>query len=178
MRLDDSQDPAGPNVNTVTPPRTIQRKPRPQDHALEVGEADPFGIPPETFQLVREFRHAESVTEYGYTINGILPTTAHHVDQPSTVGNSTRWYLVPCAIQPIDLAARPFDDPSKRGLQIHGVPILGAIAEVKELVEEKGVDEVVVAIPSADRRTMRRYDQRPIRISRQVRSLIPAICLS
>lgn len=48
------------------------------------------------------------------------------------------------------------DDPTKRGVRIHGVPVLGAIDEVPALIERHKPDEVVVAIPSASGRAMRR----------------------
>lgn len=48
------------------------------------------------------------------------------------------------------------DNPAKHGEHIHGVPVLGYIAQVPELVERLGVNEVIVAIPSASGREMRR----------------------
>lgn len=48
------------------------------------------------------------------------------------------------------------DDGSKRGARIHGVPVLGTIADVPELVRRHGIEEVVVAIPSSTGRDMRR----------------------
>ncbi len=47
------------------------------------------------------------------------------------------------------------DDPGKKGLRIHGVPILGSVDDIREIAEEKGVDEVIIAIPSATRQAMR-----------------------
>ncbi len=48
------------------------------------------------------------------------------------------------------------DNPSKRGERIHNVPVLGPIASVPDLVARHGIDEVIVAIPSASGREMRR----------------------
>jgi FlaA1/EpsC-like NDP-sugar epimerase len=48
------------------------------------------------------------------------------------------------------------DNPTKRGERIHNVPVLGPIASVPELVKSHEVDEVIVAIPSASGREMRR----------------------
>jgi FlaA1/EpsC-like NDP-sugar epimerase len=48
------------------------------------------------------------------------------------------------------------DNPIKRGEYIHGVRVLGAIDQVTAIVHEMKVDEVVVAIPSASGREMRR----------------------
>jgi FlaA1/EpsC-like NDP-sugar epimerase len=47
------------------------------------------------------------------------------------------------------------DNRAKHGERIHGVPVLGPIAKVSELVEKHGVDEVVIAIPSMTGREMR-----------------------
>ncbi len=48
------------------------------------------------------------------------------------------------------------DDAGKKGLRIHGVPVLGSVEEVKRISREKDIEEVIIAIPSADRRLMRR----------------------
>ncbi|MBN1574893.1 MAG: polysaccharide biosynthesis protein [Deltaproteobacteria bacterium] len=41
------------------------------------------------------------------------------------------------------------DDPRKKGLQIHGIPILGTTENIKKTAFESSVDEAVIAIPSA-----------------------------
>jgi len=41
------------------------------------------------------------------------------------------------------------DDPRKKGMRIHGVPVMGARQEIPSLIERKGVDLVALAIPSA-----------------------------
>jgi FlaA1/EpsC-like NDP-sugar epimerase len=48
------------------------------------------------------------------------------------------------------------DDANKRGVSIHGVTVLGRLAEAPALVAAQRVDEVVIAIPSASGREMRR----------------------
>jgi FlaA1/EpsC-like NDP-sugar epimerase len=48
------------------------------------------------------------------------------------------------------------DSPHKHGERIHGVRVLGPIADVANLVKEHNVQEVVVAIPSMSGREMRR----------------------
>jgi FlaA1/EpsC-like NDP-sugar epimerase len=48
------------------------------------------------------------------------------------------------------------DDPSKWGGQIHGFEVLGPIENIKEICEEQGVDEILIAIPSATRARLRR----------------------
>ena len=41
------------------------------------------------------------------------------------------------------------DDPRKIGAIIHGIPVLGALAEIPKLVEKNGIEEVIIAMPSA-----------------------------
>jgi FlaA1/EpsC-like NDP-sugar epimerase len=48
------------------------------------------------------------------------------------------------------------DDPRKKGLRVLGVPVLGTVEALPELVAELGIDEVLIAIPSASAAQMRR----------------------
>ena len=52
------------------------------------------------------------------------------------------------------------DDPGRRGMRIDGVPVLGTIDEVGPVARSREVREVIIAIPSADRRAMRRIVER------------------
>ena len=52
------------------------------------------------------------------------------------------------------------DDPGRRGMRIDGVPVLGTIDEVGAVARSRGIQEVIIAIPSADRRAMRRIVER------------------
>jgi FlaA1/EpsC-like NDP-sugar epimerase len=47
------------------------------------------------------------------------------------------------------------DDPSKQNQEIHGVPVIGYIRDLAEVLETHPIDEVVFAIPSAPGRTVR-----------------------
>jgi len=47
------------------------------------------------------------------------------------------------------------DNSAKLGHRIHGVPILGTIAEIPRLVHRQAVDEIVIAIPSANSKVLR-----------------------
>ncbi|MFO0629929.1 MAG: nucleoside-diphosphate sugar epimerase/dehydratase [Polyangiales bacterium] len=48
------------------------------------------------------------------------------------------------------------DDPKKQRELIHGAPVLGPLDAVAEIVKREAVEEVIVAIPSAKGRDMRR----------------------
>lgn len=47
------------------------------------------------------------------------------------------------------------DDPSKQKHQIHGVPVIGKLTDLASLLDERPVDEVVIAIPTAPGRVVR-----------------------
>lgn len=47
------------------------------------------------------------------------------------------------------------DDPRKRGLFIHGVPVLGPRDRLPEVMRSTGVDTVIIAMPSASSRVIR-----------------------
>ncbi|MDD5424650.1 MAG: hypothetical protein PHR74_05175, partial [Candidatus Omnitrophica bacterium] len=45
------------------------------------------------------------------------------------------------------------DDHSKYGRRIQGIPVVGVRSDIPRIVEEKDIDEIILAIPSADRKT-------------------------
>src|SRR5437773_6144091 len=47
------------------------------------------------------------------------------------------------------------DDHSRHGMYLHGVRILGGREEIPRLVRERGIEEVIVAIPSAPGQVIR-----------------------
>jgi FlaA1/EpsC-like NDP-sugar epimerase len=58
-----------------------------------------------------------------------------------------------------EVAAFLDDDPEKIGSRIGGVPVLGPIRDVEELLRMNPADEAIIAIPSADRDYLREiYD--------------------
>ena len=48
------------------------------------------------------------------------------------------------------------DDPAKQGTHIHGVPVLGKIAETKSMCETHQAEELLLAMPGASQKTLRR----------------------
>jgi FlaA1/EpsC-like NDP-sugar epimerase len=52
------------------------------------------------------------------------------------------------------------DDPAKRGIRIHGVTVLGSQEDLPRIIRDRGVEEVVLAIPSASGRQIRSIFER------------------
>ncbi|MCD6303443.1 MAG: polysaccharide biosynthesis protein, partial [Planctomycetes bacterium] len=48
------------------------------------------------------------------------------------------------------------DDPDKRHIQIHGVPVLGTTEQIRSICEERKVEEIIIAMPSASQKQLRR----------------------
>jgi FlaA1/EpsC-like NDP-sugar epimerase len=59
----------------------------------------------------------------------------------------------------VDLDYQPVafvdDDPEKHGVRIHDVPVVGGREEIPRIVRDRGVTEVIVAIPSASAADLR-----------------------
>ncbi|MBL8087288.1 MAG: polysaccharide biosynthesis protein [Chthonomonas sp.] len=65
------------------------------------------------------------------------------------------------------------DDPSKIGLSIHGVKVVGPTAQIPYLATEFNIDDIILAIPSADGTTMRRLVELCDRAEVRLRILPP-----
>jgi len=48
------------------------------------------------------------------------------------------------------------DNMKKQGLRIHGVPVLGTTENIKEIARQRNVDEIVISMPSATHKQLRR----------------------
>jgi FlaA1/EpsC-like NDP-sugar epimerase len=48
------------------------------------------------------------------------------------------------------------DDPKKKGMRIHGVPVLGSVRLVHDMAHRDEMDEILIALPSASAKQMRR----------------------
>lgn len=66
------------------------------------------------------------------------------------------------------------DDEKKRHGRLAGFPILGTVNELPQIVKENKVDEIVIAIPSADGDTVRHIDSQCRKTGAQVR-IMPGI---
>jgi FlaA1/EpsC-like NDP-sugar epimerase len=49
------------------------------------------------------------------------------------------------------------DDPSKVGLKIEGIPVLGSVDQVPEMVNHYAINEILIAVPSATSKQMQRF---------------------
>ena len=59
----------------------------------------------------------------------------------------------------VDLNLKPVgfldDNPVKQGQQIHGIPVIGNLNDMGKVLEQKRIEEVIIAIPSAGGKTIR-----------------------
>jgi len=51
------------------------------------------------------------------------------------------------------------DDPSKQDSKIHGVPVLASLDEIDHILNTRHVDEVIIAIPSASGKVLRKVTE-------------------
>jgi FlaA1/EpsC-like NDP-sugar epimerase len=71
-------------------------------------------------------------------------------------------------VQPVGLLD---DNASKVGMTVHGVKVLGTIDQAHALIEQHGVTDVVIAIPTANGKEMRRIVEQVTRDRVTVRTL-------
>ncbi|MEQ1564249.1 MAG: nucleoside-diphosphate sugar epimerase/dehydratase [Myxococcota bacterium] len=63
------------------------------------------------------------------------------------------------------------DNARKKGMTVHGVPVLGTLEDAEALVANHGVTEVVIAIPTATGKEMRRVVEKVSAVGVTVRTL-------
>jgi FlaA1/EpsC-like NDP-sugar epimerase len=51
------------------------------------------------------------------------------------------------------------DDPAKQGMNIHGIAVLGTVDQLLEVCQKHGVEEIAIAMPSANAKQLRRVVQ-------------------
>jgi len=51
------------------------------------------------------------------------------------------------------------DDPVKQGTHIHGIPVLGTVDQLPKVCEERSIEEIAIAMPSANPLRLRRVIQ-------------------
>lgn len=64
-------------------------------------------------------------------------------------GSAGSWVIAQQAENPFSQPVAVVDDaPSKRGLHIQGVPVVGGISDIPRIVETYRIDDIIIAIPS------------------------------
>ena len=48
------------------------------------------------------------------------------------------------------------DDPTKKDIVIHGIPVLGGTDDITDICEDENIDEILIAVPSATQKELRR----------------------
>lgn len=66
------------------------------------------------------------------------------------------------------------DDPSKKGVRLHGIPVLGRVQDLPALIDPHEVDEILIAVPSASGRQMQRFAEVCEQTGRRFRT-VPAL---
>jgi FlaA1/EpsC-like NDP-sugar epimerase len=51
------------------------------------------------------------------------------------------------------------DDPSKQGCSVHSVPVLGSLNDLPKLADRLQIEEIIIAIPSAEQEIIRKVSQ-------------------
>jgi len=51
------------------------------------------------------------------------------------------------------------DDPTKQSISIHGIPVLGTVEQLPKVCEERSIEEIAIAMPSASHQQLRRVIQ-------------------
>ncbi len=51
------------------------------------------------------------------------------------------------------------DDPTKQGINIHGISVLGTVEELPKICKDRNIEEIAIAMPSATHRQLRRVIQ-------------------
>ncbi|GAG14185.1 unnamed protein product, partial [marine sediment metagenome] len=51
------------------------------------------------------------------------------------------------------------DDPVKKGINIHGIPVLGTVEQLPEVCEDRNIEEIAIAMPSSSHQQLRRVIQ-------------------
>jgi FlaA1/EpsC-like NDP-sugar epimerase len=74
----------------------------------------------------------------------------------SDAGESVLRELYRLPVERYHVVAFVDDDPDKRGIRIHGVPVQGSVAELATVAQKQKVEEVIIALPRPTREELRR----------------------
>ncbi|MEN6383710.1 MAG: nucleoside-diphosphate sugar epimerase/dehydratase [Phycisphaerales bacterium] len=62
-------------------------------------------------------------------------------------------------IEQYDIIGFIDDDPAKRGVNIHGIPVLGNVDDLLRVCKEHNIEEIAIAMPSASAKQLRKVVQ-------------------
>ncbi len=102
--------------------------------------------------LIKETEHYEGDINWKKT--GITPKRSVLIVGASGVGVHTFMEIEENPHLGLRVAAFLDDDPTKIGRKTQGLPVFGPMISIAEVVKKKGIDEVIIAIPSAPQQTI------------------------
>ncbi len=117
--------------------------------------ADLFGtiLLPAGLRMITRLYHEEFRTVEGHRLKRFLIVGA------GNAGEALLREIHRMAIAQYDVVGFIDDDPIKRGINIHGIPVLGTVEELPGICEARNIEEIAIAMPSATRRQLRRVIQ-------------------
>ncbi len=117
--------------------------------------ADLFGtiLLPAGLRMITRLYHEEFRTIEGHRLKRFLIVGA------GNAGEALLREIHRMAVAQYDVVGFIDDDPIKRGINIHGIPVLGTVQELPGICEARHIEEIAIAMPSATRQQLRRVIQ-------------------
>jgi FlaA1/EpsC-like NDP-sugar epimerase len=117
--------------------------------------ADLFGtiLLPAGLRMITRLYHEEFRTIEGHRLKRFLIVGA------GNAGEALLREIHRMAVAQYDVVGFIDDDPIKRGINIHGIPVLGTVEELPGICEARNIEEIAIAMPSATRQQLRRVIQ-------------------
>ncbi len=104
-------------------------------------------------RMVVRMYHEEFLSEKGTGIKRLLIIGA------GDAGEALLREIMRMKIEQYDVAGFVDDDPAKQRMSIHGVSVLGTVEQLPDICQEQSIDEITIAIPSAEHKQLRRVVQ-------------------
>jgi len=117
--------------------------------------ADLFGtiLLPAGLRMITRLYHEEFRTVEGRRLKRFLIVGA------GNAGEALLREIHRMAVAQYDVIGLIDDDPIKRGINIHGIPVLGTVHELPGICQARNIEEIAIAMPSATRQQLRRVIQ-------------------
>ncbi|MGB8226821.1 MAG: nucleoside-diphosphate sugar epimerase/dehydratase [Sedimentisphaerales bacterium] len=97
--------------------------------------------------------HEEFLTEAGGKLKRFLIIGA------GNAGEALLRELHRMPVEQYDVIGFIDDDPAKRGMEIHGIPVLGKVDQLPQICAKQNIDEIAIAMPSATAKQLRKVVQ-------------------